>query len=191
MADQYMRSFTLLALLLAPSLAEAATVLALDEAALVARADTIVVGSIISTRVVRTPGGVMTEGDLQVYRGLRGAEAGTVITIAVPGGRVAKNLIADVAGAPKLQPGQLVFAFLETWGYQRRPLGLSLGFIEVKSVSGVMRVFRNLEGVQAVGPTDPNQLVIAGELFTDFLARIEALVAKAPLSPDKSREVRP
>ncbi len=183
-----MPKLALIALLVLPSLARASAVVALDEAALVQRADTIAYGKIVATSGVRTKSGqIVTLAELQVYRGLRGVRDGETLTLAVPGGRVS-GIVAEVSGAPRPEVGQLVFGFFETHGDERRPLALRLGFVEVRAVSGELRVFRELEGLEVVGKGEVER--IAGEPLTQFLARIRARVDNAPLPTPKDGVLR-
>jgi hypothetical protein len=182
-----MRRVLLLAVLLSPQLARASTVVALEEAELVSRADTIVYGRVDATQAVRTARGrVVTLVELEVFRGLRGLADGQRMSFAVPGGFL-DGLDADVPGAPRPKVGDLVFGFFETRGGERRPLGMSYGLLQVRGVSNELRVFRDAFGLQLVSPTGegvaPGAMVIDGEPLADFTARIASRLSGMPPAP--------
>jgi hypothetical protein len=141
-------------LLFAPALALGSTIVALDEQSLSRRSDAIVFGTIVSTRTeVNDKQQVSTRAELQIYRSVRGPKAGELVTLYVPGGKLPSGLIADVPGAPKLAPGQLVFGFLENSPVGFRPLGLSYGLLAVhKAANGSYRASRDVSGLAMLGP---------------------------------------
>jgi hypothetical protein len=134
--------------------ASATVIVALPEAELIKKADTIVIGTVIRTETVLHEGGrVATQAWLQVYRGLRGAATESVIRIEVPGGRFDNGLLAFTPGSPALAGGDFVFGFLETHGEVRRPLGMSYGLLRIrKAGDGSWRVFRETDGLTMLSP---------------------------------------
>ena len=145
----------LVGLLLIGGEARASTIVALDERALTRRADLVGFGSIISTRTVTRPGSqaVVTIAEAQLYRTVRGAASGDVITLQVMGGRLDNGLVARTVGAPVLEAGQMFVGFLEQRGGVYRPLGLSYGYLKVhRDSSGIFRVSRDVQGLGLLAP---------------------------------------
>ncbi len=182
-----------LALLLLPLPAFATVVLGLDDPELAAQADTIAFGVVVQTRTEVRDGRAFTLADVQVYKGLRGVNDGGFITVSLPGGRLPGGLEQVVSGAPHLRAGQMLVGFFETRHGTCRPLGLSFGLLDVESVGGELRVFRDLAGVQVVGgggaAVSPGTYVVAGEPLDDYLGRIAAYVSALPPSSREPNEV--
>jgi len=187
------RTLVAAVLWIVPTSASATTIVALDDAALVKAADTIVVGSVIGTQTLVLKGGaIVTRANFQVYRVLRGAKVGDVLTLDVPGGRVG-GMIADTSGSPKLQAGQMYLGFLESHAGVRVPLGLSYGLLKVRTdASGVRRVYRDTDGLYMLapggGPVDPKSVQIRDETLESVISRVEMLLggtlgALAPTTP--------
>jgi len=136
-----------------PMVAQASVVIAVSENELIERADTIVFGAVVRTSTKVAPGGrVTTVAELQVFRGLRGAKLGEIITVEFPGGRVG-GLVSYAAGAPVLRPGDSVFAFMKTTRGIRRPLGLAYGVLKARSDGlGSYRLFRDTSDLILLTP---------------------------------------
>jgi len=84
--------------------------------AVVGQSEAIVMGEALSSRTVKTDQGIYTFTDFRVDQTLDGA-AGSVVTVAVPGGSYETGTgvrVGEViAGAPQLLPGQDAVLFLE------------------------------------------------------------------------------
>ncbi|MEE8408964.1 MAG: hypothetical protein V3T05_05125 [Myxococcota bacterium] len=178
-------------LLLLPASVSAATIIAVDEAELIARADTIVVASILRTKTVLNPGGVVvTHAWAQVYRGLRGATIGEILIIQVPGGPIGRY-VAHTPGSPQLNPGDVIFAFLESSDSKRgvhRPLGLSFGLLRVrKAADGSRRVFRETEGLVMMSPkglsVNPADHAINDLPLEELVARVDRRLRELGVPP--------
>ncbi len=190
-----MLRYLLLALLL-PLLAteaSASVIQPLTDAELVRRSDVVVAGVVVWTEVGRTPGGrVFTRAAVQVMNSVKGARVGEVLTVNIPGGKVG-GLLVHVAGAPQLHIGDMAVGFLERHGDATVPMGLSFGWLPVRRVSGELRVFRDLDGLQlssSEGAVDASRYVIAGvplERFLNGLSRLE--LEAPPAAPAPSGEV--
>lgn len=182
-----MHRWIVLLLLVSPSAALATSIVAHSEEELVRRADVIAFGTIVRTHThVDRKGRVITEAELQVRKGLRGAQDGEFIVIAVPGGKLANGMAARTVGAPSLESGQMVLGFFESRGGARLPLGLSFGLLRVvPDREGSLRVYRELEGLslfQANGrpaPSEPFELI--GVPLDDYLRRIGTRVKELGL----------
>ncbi len=192
-----MRCLVLLVLVLLPAPTLGSTIVALPEAALVARADTIALASVVRIDTVVNPGGrVATRATLQVYKALRGTRVGEVIIIEVPGGKL-PGFVAHTPGSPALTPGELVFCFLETHGEVRRPLGLSYGLLRVRQDSRGYRVFRETDGLTMLSPGGEPALPAVTTLrdvpLDDLVARVTVRLKELGVAiPDqKPGVVRP
>ncbi len=175
-----MRRWLVASLLLLPQAALASAVIALPEGELSRRVDTIAFGRIISVRtLVGQSGQVATEADFQVYRSLKGAAAGEVIRIQVPGGEN-QGLTHDVPGSPKLRAGQMWVGFLTRHSDVTRthtPWGMAYGLLPVRrDGSGGFWVKTDTEGLVFAGPgQQPNDplLVFDDTKLDEFFARIQ------------------
>jgi hypothetical protein len=183
-----------LLLLVAPLVARATTIVAVPEAQLVEQAETIAVIGIIQTEtVVDARGRVTTRARAQVYQSVRGAAVGDVLTVQVPGGRIA-GMIAHTPGSPRLVPGRLYLGFFEASGGVRIPLGLSYGLLQVLGDPETgYRVTRSLDGLHLVtrtgAPVDPGTVKIDAVPLDTFLARIRRRVVE--LGGGQDGTVRP
>ena len=158
--------------------AQASTIVALPEPALIERADVIVFGTVVSTQTLLGEGGrVFTQAELQVQLGLRGARPGDVLVLQVPGGRLPNGVVAEVVGAPRLSDGQLVFGFLERRGDVVLPLGLAYGLLDVHAdAKGGYRVDRNLAGLalraRDGSPVSPEAVALRDVPLTELTRRV-------------------
>ncbi len=191
-----MRRPLLLVLLLGlPLEAAATTIIALPEPALVRRSDAIVVANVVRTDTVIHPGGrVATRATVQVMRTVVGADALEMLTVEVPGGRLANGLVAHSPGSPSLRAGDLVVGFLERSGEVYRPLGLSYGLLRVrKDAAGTYRVYRDTDGLSMMSPEGepvaPSTVAIADLPLDDLIERVAREVGTVDL-PDPGT-VRP
>jgi hypothetical protein len=193
------RLITIIALVVAPKMAAASVVVPLAEPELVAKADTIFFGTVVNTRALQSPTGfVSTRIEVQVYRGIKGAQSGDVVYVDVPGGDLGNGVGVAVSGSPRPVIGDMIFCFGERHGDAFRPLGMSFGWLAVKqSAAGDLRVFRQLEGLHLEakpGTTaDLSTFVVDGEKLDDFANRIEQRVRALPTPPASApmREVKP
>jgi hypothetical protein len=180
-----MRAFIALLTFVLPSTVFASSILAVDEATLVAKADTIAVGSVITSEAYRgTNGGIRTRFYVQVHEGLRNAREGQVIQVEVPGGTLGE-LTTVVTGSPQLKAGAMVVLFLESHGTSRRPLGMSYGVYRVDSdTSGTWHVGRQVDGLSLLD-TQGHELnakalasiVGSHETYQTFVARIRKRIS--------------
>lgn len=184
-----MRAFIALLTFLLPSTVFASSVLAIDEATLVAKADTIVVGSIVTSESFRgTTGGIRTRYYVQVHEGLRNAREGQVIQVEVPGGSLG-GMTTVVTGSPQIKTGAMVVFFLESHGTSRRPLGMSYGVYRIDAdTDGTWHVGRQLDGLSLLDNHGHElnaraiaTLVTSHETYQTFLARIRKRIAAPAL----------
>lgn len=99
---------------LGASLVAAATVVPVSEDQLTDRADLIVHGTVVSSGTAYRTGStvrVFTEVELEVHEVLKGAYAGSLLTLAMPGG-VHGSHVVHVPGTPRFTPGEQVCVFL-------------------------------------------------------------------------------
>ncbi|MBI3180195.1 MAG: hypothetical protein HYZ27_11065 [Deltaproteobacteria bacterium] len=192
-----MMRWLLLALVLLPQPALASTIIALPEAALTSRADTIALASVVRTDAVVSPGGrIVTRVTLQVVKALRGTRVGEVVVMELPGGRL-PGLVAHTPGSPQLTPGDLVFGFFESHAEVRRPLGLSYGLLRVRQDGRGYRVFRETDGLTMLSPGGEPALPAVTTLrdvpLDDLVARVTARLKELGVAiPDqKPGVVRP
>ncbi len=184
-----MRIFILLlSLACLPKSAQGSVVLAVPEAELVAAADIIVFATVAGLAPVQRDGMTNTKVELQVYRAIRGAEPGDVLTMHIPGGDRGGGITVYVPGAPKLAFGDMVFAFLERRGGVNRPLGMAYGLLEVREVApGDLRVSRNLAGLtlhtRAGALASPSAFAVKDEKLEDFIDRIAATARREGARP--------
>ena len=179
-----MKAFIALLTFVLPSTVFASSVLAVDEATLVAKADTIVVGSVVSSEFYTGSGGTRTRFYLQVHEGLRNAQEGQVIQMDIPGGSLG-GITTVVTGAPQLKAGAMVVVFLESHGASRRPLGLSYGIYRVDSdTSGAWHVGRQVDGLslldnqgRELGAKALAAIITKHENYTTFVARVRERIA--------------
>ncbi len=179
-----MKAFIALLTFVLPSTVFASSVLAVDEATLVAKADTIVVGSVVSSEVFPAAGGARTRYFLQVHEGLRNAREGQVIEMDVPGGTL-NGMTTVLTGAPQLRTGAMVVVFLESHGASRRPLGLSYGVYRVDAdTAGTWHVGRQIDGLSLLDNRGHEldakaiaAIATTHESYKIFVARVRQRVA--------------
>ena len=90
-----------------------ATALSLDD--MVNQSDVIAIGSCVNTQSVWVDNTLVTLATVAVNETLKGDEATTNLTVALPGGVDANRkfpVAMNYPGAPKMQPGEEVFLFL-------------------------------------------------------------------------------
>jgi len=174
-----MHKLIIASILLLSQTALASAVIALPQGELARRVDTIAFGRIIGTRTLVGQGGqVATEADFQIYRALKGAAAGEVIRIQVPGGE-AGGFTHDVPGSPKLRAGQMWVGFLTRHSEATRthtPWGMAYGLLPVRrDLRGTFWVKTDTEGLVFAGPgqqPDDPLLVFDDTKLDEFFARI-------------------
>jgi hypothetical protein len=99
----------------------------LSPAEVVARADTIVVGTVVSQRYIKDGPRLLTETSVTVEQSLRGATpAGEVFVVTQLGGRLGDRE-ASVVGDVTLRPGERVALLLRSFQGRHYIVGLSLG----------------------------------------------------------------
>jgi hypothetical protein len=166
-----------LVLVVFPAQALGSTVLALPEGDLARRADAIVFGRVLTTRVLvsTTSAQMATEAELQVYDSIKGPAAGDVIRVQVPGG-TANGIRQVVPGSPDLRAGQMFVGFLSRHdSIHYTPWGMGYGLLQVvpDPAAGLV-VTRELGDVGLMGPNgaleDP--LAAPPTPLRNYLARI-------------------
>jgi hypothetical protein len=147
------RALTILSIVWVPVSISAAVVQVQSEAELIQRSDAIVMGTIVAVDAAIQPrGGVVTTAQMRVFRSLRGAGPGEIISIALPGGTLKNGLTSRVAGAPSPRVGDWALVLLEKKSNAWTPRGLSLGWIELQgSPEEGFLAFRELDGMSLVG----------------------------------------
>jgi hypothetical protein len=117
--------------LLTPLYATSVQRLSFEE--LVAKAHTIVQGSVVSALTYRSADGklILTNYTISVEESLKGASGRTVILTTI-GGRIG-NTVLHVSGMPVLQPGEKAVLFLEQAGAYTTVVGLNQGKFTVSN----------------------------------------------------------
>lgn len=180
-----MRYVSVALLLLIPNLAVATSVVAFSESELAARADVVVLASVVSSEVVNTHGWVTTQTVLQVHQGIKGAREGDVVTVETPGGAMGNRRVV-MAGAPSFRVGQLIVGFFERHDAVLRPIGLNYGIYNVGGASG-WNAIRNLDELHLVShdkaPLPKGTVRINAESLNTLLDRLRGEVAAQGSTP--------
>ena len=166
----------------------ASTVLALSESALVQSADLVALGKIERVRnYVDLNGQAFTRAEFRITRGVVGPKAGFLVTLEVPGGKLANGMISVVEGAPEFQMAKVALIFAVQNHEVYRPMGLAYGVWDiVQDAKGLTRVVRDQHGLNLVSPvTRDVQAPSASaetELLDVVLARLKnhAALLRAP-----------
>ena len=169
-----------LASFLVPCLSSAAIVVALDDASLTHRVDTVAFGSVLKTKVeIGKRGGIVTKARLQIVKALKGAQVGQVIDIVVPGGVLPSGRASAVAGSPVLETGNMVVGFLEARPSYQVPWGLAFGLLRVSGdAARGFRVDRDVRGLSLVDEVgqqvSAESVAIEDESLEALWSRLEA-----------------
>lgn len=117
--------------ILAPLYATSVQRLGFEE--LVAKAQTIVQGSVVSAQTYRSADGklILTNYTISVQESLKGSP-GKTVTLTTVGGRIG-NTVLHVSGMPAFQPGEKAVLFLEQAGAYTTVVGLSQGKFTVSN----------------------------------------------------------
>lgn len=156
--------FTCLVSLL-PGLASATTMVAPTDDEIVQKSEVIGMAVVRRLEVVVSPSGqIVTHAELQVERGVRGADDGAFVSMSYPGGQLPNGLKSSVAGAPVLAVGDRVFVYLHAnKAGSMLPVGLRFGVLDVhRGKDGRFRASRRLEGLSFL---DKSGEAIAPERF--------------------------
>ncbi|HEY3447999.1 MAG TPA: hypothetical protein VGK67_16705 [Myxococcales bacterium] len=162
--------------------ARAAVVLPLSVEELAHRADTVVRGTALGTRSVRSADGkqIHSVTTVRVDLALKGAPP-IEVDVLSPGGTWGR-ITQSVAGAPRFVPGERVILFLRSAGTRRfRVEGLSLGKFEVwADERGTAQVTQRAEGIQIAGPDGSVRPAppVGPIPEQDFLARVRAALRR-------------
>ena len=167
--------------------AAASVVQDLDEPQLLQRSAVVGVMAVVGKQTLQlAEGAVATAVQLQVHRAVKGCQAGEQLAMLLPGGNL-HGLVHQVSGAPEVQHGQMLVAFLEGTSPQLRPLGLSLGIYYVEGSSQRhWQVRRNLTGLSLLRHGIPRVAATAqvgrsphdlAEPLEPFLARLDRPLA--------------
>lgn len=162
----------LLVLLASPALST--TVLRFSVEELADRADVVLHATCTGSTGRETPDGVVTDIELRVIEGLKGAAAGATFTFTTYGGRTeARGTF--IAGSPQFVVGEELLLFLDRpnrVGY-RMAIGMSQGKYTIREDAGRKVASRDLVGLRFVDPrtgeveeAGPEQGVDLGELLT-------------------------
>jgi len=100
---------------------------------LVAKAQTIVEGSVVSVQTYRSADGklILTNYTINVQESLKGS-TGKTVTLTTVGGRIG-NTVLHVSGMPVFQPGEKAVLFLEQAGAFTTVVGLNQGKFTVSN----------------------------------------------------------
>jgi hypothetical protein len=166
-------AWALALLVLGASPALPTTVLRFSVEELADRADVIVHATCTDVRGRETADGVVTDVELKVVEGLKGATAGAPFTFTTYGGAT-ETRGTFIAGSPQFQVGEELLLFLDRpnrVGY-RMAIGMSQGKYTIREDAGRKVASRNLAGLVFVDPrtgevedAGPEQGVDLGELL--------------------------
>jgi Matrixin len=122
----------MLALCLSASVAWSATAISMDVPALTRASDQVVHGQVLRTHPHWSPrtGRILTEVELSVVESLKGPMEPRIVNVLLPGGTVG-DVHQRISGAPRLEPGEEVIAFLRRGAGGPRIVGLSQGIFRV------------------------------------------------------------
>jgi hypothetical protein len=169
------------AVLAAPLVARATTVLPPSDDELVARAAVIGLATVQRVDVAFNPyGQVMTHAELLIEQGIRGAGPGEFVVMEYPGGVLPNGLKSTVPGAPTVKVGDRVFVYLSaapTDATRLRPIGLRYGVLNVvRDAKGQLRASRSVDGLSFV---DHEQKPLADTIFEVRNVKVSSLVDDA------------
>ncbi|MEL6546871.1 MAG: hypothetical protein AAFQ82_19755 [Myxococcota bacterium] len=171
-----------LPVLLFASLAQATTVVALDDAGLVRNSSVIGVVQVLRTHSESTSKGVFTLAEVQFYQSLKGMQRGDVLTVQTPGGPMGNGMVMRIAGAPQFQVGQMFLGFFHDHGGVFKPTAMSLGVMPiVRDADGIARVVQKIDGLGFLTPDGKSSAArvrVNNEPLADVLARFRELVER-------------
>lgn len=175
----------LLALIALGGLASATLVVRLDLSELVARSSLIVEGRCLSVTGLRDPSGVLvTEVELLVDRGRRGARDGEILRFRLPGGELGGRRLV-IPGLPSFAPGDEVFLFLTAPSSRgwRMPVGLGQGLYRLRRdpATGDRRLLRDLTGLELVDAVTGATVDVARRqtlAYTTLVEQVQALLER-------------
>ena len=186
--------FVAVLITLTPGFALSAIVVALDEATLVERVDTVVLGTVLQTRSEVGPkGGIITRATVQVGRSLKGHKSvGEAFEVVVPGGVLPSGLGSHVAGSPSLNRGDMLVGFFENRDGYQVPWGLSFGVLRVTGNSHAgFRVSRDVRGLSLVGlsgePVSLTSIAVQDEPLEVLWERLEHYGAQLRVLPESNQ----
>lgn len=165
-------------------LAHATTMLALSLEDLVARADEIVLGTVVraQSRWSKPGSVIVTDAEVRVDQSLKGTSAdGDTLLVTTLGGAVG-DIALTVPGAAELKPGHQTLLFLrhKKGSKSLHVVGMSQGAIQVRVENGISVVDSAQGGAELV-ETDAN-----GKLAKSSDAPLKSLVLNDLLSQIKS-----
>ncbi|MCS6914579.1 MAG: hypothetical protein RMK29_09625 [Myxococcales bacterium] len=177
---RFVLACTLLAqvLLKSPSL-EASVLLPLSTAQLVARAERIVVGTVVGQESHWVDGGsaIVTDVRIRVTRAVLGAQEGEIITVRRLGGTVGE-IGMRVFGEASFRDGEEVLLFAERRGGAYYSVGMTQGTLHITQQGGRRMAQMALGGAEIVGRSGVAPVVRPLEEVLDEVRR--ALAARRP-----------
>jgi hypothetical protein len=154
---------------------------------LIAKADAIVTGTVVSSRVARSEAGLIeTVVEVEVSRQLKGRVAGHVVTVFSPGGELDGRFLL-VESAARFAVGEEVLLFLTAEGRRWTPTDMVLGkFVRTLTTKGYNVLVRDNEDIDGRA-ADGRPRVDRVRLEADFLRFVEG--AAHGLTQDVDYEV--
>ena len=165
-----------------PADVSAGTAVRLDVAQLASRADLIVEGRVLQSRVIERDQMVETEYLLRVDRTFAGEDL-SHRSVRIPGGVLPDGRGMILAGVPRLLAGEDVLLFLsrESRSGVRMPIGLSQGkYRRVETEAGERLLVREPAGVSLVEPDGAVRPATESRVrvYAEVVAEIEAALAR-------------
>jgi hypothetical protein len=174
-----MRS-ALIALVLMSGAAQATTMLPLDLPALVARADRVVLGTVVASESHWTAdhGSIYTDVTLRVDRSYKGAlKEGETVVVRREGGS-SGGIGMMVYGAAHFEIGEQAVVFLEKRGAPTWVVGMAQGKLHVELAAGKRLVHAPDTSGIAMLPTKVTPVPMRTRALEDFEAELRALVTE-------------
>ena len=182
MSKTFRFSLVLAAAVLLAQPAAATTALKLSDAELVAGADLIVTGEVLSTESTWLDGTLVTVASVRVDDSLKG-DAGSTLTLVLPGGvDLAREIPVAMtyAGAPSVVPGEQVFLFVQEMPEAAGTyfvMGFSQGLFTI-SPAGNGEMEQNLSGLSLRTGGSTVEGTVRSETVTDFKNRVRRLLVE-------------
>jgi hypothetical protein len=169
-------------LILAVSVAQAATVLRFDVTELTKRAVVILHGKVVSKKARKSKNGdIFTDIQIEVKDAVAGAQ-GTAYAFSIYGG-VLGDKGSTIAGAATYDVGEEILVFLDRANKLglRTAIGLAQGKFTIRTVDGKKMAFRDLEDLRYYNPKTGKVIHAKPEQarpFDELLADVKRRLAK-------------